>query len=56
MSQRLYDLTSSLRDWLASQTKEFAGDKKSSKRVKNVVDVGRDMTTTKRAIAEEIIE
>jgi len=56
MSQRLYDLTSSLREWLTTQTKEFPGDKKSAKRVKNVVDVAKEMTTAKRLVAEEIVE
>lgn len=56
MSQRLYELTSSLREWLTTQTKELSSDKKTTKRVKNVVDVAKEMTTVKRLVAEDILE
>ena len=53
MSLRLGELTSTLRDWLTTQIKEFSGDKK---RAKNVVDVAKEMTTDKRIVAEDILE
>jgi thymidine phosphorylase len=56
MSQRLYELTSSLREWLTTQTKELSNDKKPTKRVKNVVDIAKEMTTVKRLVAEDILE
>ena len=53
MSLRLGELTSTLRDWLTTQIKEFSDDKK---RAKNVVDVAKEMTTDKRIVAEDILE
>jgi hypothetical protein len=60
MSQRLHELTTSLKDWLSSQIKEVSnkkiGDKKSTKAATQVIETAKELTTAKRMIAEDILE
>ncbi len=60
MSQRLHELTTSLRDWLTAQIKEVSnkkiGDKKSTKAATQVIETAKELTTAKRMIAEDILE